>query len=235
MSIVLVAGTGCKKMACAGAEGSKEELVKTVAPFSSIELNGKVNLVLQQDSMYRIKIVAGTNIIPSVQTTVQNGKLIITNTSECAWLQNPSQKVTVYAGLQQLKSFRYNGSGTVSCVNRLLCDTLRFYSNIGAGVVNLNVAADQLYAEIEFESTTLNINGTANYSYCYGNARADMNLENFLVRHLRIGWVGVRDVTVQASERLEAILYHTGNVHYKGNPQNISTIYYSTGRLLRQP
>lgn len=233
--LCLLANDSCKKLACAGAEGSKEEVVKKVDPFTAIELNGKVDLVLTQDTVCRVKVTAGSAVIPSVQTAVQDGKLIITNNSECAWLQNPTQKVTVYASIKQLKNLRYNGSGTINCTNTLLCDTLRFYSNIGAGIVNLNVAADQLYAEIEFESTTLNIKGTANYSYCYGNARADMNLENFLVKHLKIGWVGARDVRVHATDRLEAVIYHTGNVYYKGSPAQINTIYYASGRLYPLP
>ncbi len=45
---------------------------------------------------------------------------------------------------------------------------------------------------------------------------------------------GVRNATINVSESLDLIIYHTGNVYYKGTPQ-IKLQTHSSGRLLQLP
>ena len=233
--LMLLSVAACKKTACAGSEGSVQKTVRHVGPIRDIELNGAVNLVLTQAATDKIEVEAGSNILPSVQTTMQDGLLTIENKAECPWLQNPSQQVTVHVQVNNLRSIVYKGSGTIICSNAITSDTLRFFTNIGAGNVNLQLDCNYLWARCEFESTTLNLTGRADAAYVYGNARSSMNLKNFVVKNLDFGWVGAKDVTIQATEKLRAVLYHTGNVYYKGNPAEVKTIYYSTGRLFTAP
>ena len=77
--------------------------------------------------------------------------------------------------------------------------------------------------------------GRADACYCYANSRGTLQFEDFEVKRLVIGYAGNRNTTVTATESIDAILYHTGNVYYKGNPSNIATTFYSTGRLFRKP
>jgi hypothetical protein len=234
LSVILLFGN-CKKPSCFENAGPMVTVQRTAAPFHRIELFDDVNVILTQDSGEAIKVRAPQNIEPNISTDIVNGILSIKNNTSCKWLRKPSEQVDVYVSVKELDHFEYAGSGNVSSSNTILADNITFYSAKGAGNIDIALQAKTLTASVEYESADFIFRGKADVCYCYANARATLGLKDFEVKHLVIGYAGVRDVTVNASEVIEATIYHTGNVYYKGNPANILTTFYSSGRLYHVP
>jgi hypothetical protein len=137
-------------------------------------------------------------------------------------------------GVKSLDHINYSGSGNISSANTIKADNISFYSATGAGNIDIWLETKEVTASVEYESADFIFHGKADVCYCYANARGSLGLNDFVVKTLYIGYAGVRDITVNATERIEAIIYHTGNIYYKGNPVTTTT-YYSSGRLYHTP
>jgi hypothetical protein len=134
-----------------------------------------------------------------------------------------------------LDYINYSGSGNITSSNTIIANTISFYSATGAGNIDISLEAKLVNATVEYESADFIFHGKADVCYCYANSRGTLGFKDFEVKHLIIGYAGNRDVTVNATEIIEATIYHAGNIYYKGSPSNISTTFYSSGRLYHLP
>ena len=128
----------------------------------------------------------------------------------------------------------YNGSGNISSTNTLTAPVLFFYSYVGAGNIDVDLQADVAGAYIHQENADITLRGSANRFFTYTNARGSLNLKDLQVKNMVMEYGGVRNATINVTENLDLIIYHTGHVYYKGTPQ-IKLQTHSTGQLLRQP
>ena len=234
-ALLIMLLVACKKPTCFEDAGPLVTVERQTASFHRINLFDDVDVILTQDTIESIKVKAPKFIEPNISVQNENGVLTIKNNTTCSWLRNPSEKVEVYIGIKNLDYFEYSGSGNVSSSNTIKANAINFYSATGAGNIDISLEAKQVTAWVEYESADFIFKGKADICYCYANSRGTLQFEDFDVRHLVINYAGNRNTTVSATERIEAVVYHTGNVFYKGNPSNITTVYYSSGRLLPKP
>ena len=234
-TLIVLLLVACKKPACFEDAGSVVTIQRQTTSFHRINLFDDVDVILTQDTIESIKVKAPKFIEPNISIKNENGALTIRNNTTCRWLRNPSEKVEVYIAIKNLDYFEYSGSGNVRSSNTIKANKINFYSATGAGNIAISLEAKEVAAWVEYESADFIFRGKADVCYCYANSRGTLQFDDFEVKRLVIGYAGNRNATVVATESIEATLYHTGNVYYKGNPSNISTTFYSTGRLFPKP
>jgi hypothetical protein len=222
----------CKKPGCFSEAGAIISVRREAIAFHRVDLYDNISVILTQDTIESITVKAAENIEPNIITKVENGILTIRNTTSCKWLRNPSENPTVYIGVKNLDYILYAGSGNVMSSNTIQSENISLYSATGAGNVEISLNAQQLSATIEYESADFIFHGNADLCYCYANSRATLNLSDLKIKNLNIGYASVKDITVNVRDRIDANVYHTGNIYYKGNPA-VFTTYYSSGRLYK--
>lgn len=222
----------CKKPGCFSEAGPVISVKREVTSFHRIDLYDNINVILTQDTAETITVKAPQNIEPNIIARIENGALILQNATNCKWLRNPSENPTVYISVKNLDHILYAGSGDVISSNTIEAETISLYSATGAGNVEISLNAKQLNATIEYESADFIFHGIADNCYSYANSRATLNLSDLQIKNLNIGYASVKDIIVNASDRIDAQVYHTGNIYYKGDPA-IFTSYYSSGRLYK--
>jgi len=233
--VALLAFSRCKKPGCFETAGRMVTTERAASPFHQIDLNDKINLILTQDTTEKIKVEAGEHLQPNVSTTIKDGILTIDNNTHCNWLRNPSENINVYVSVKSLEKVLYNGSGNITSTNTLKGDNLGFYSRKGAGNIDVLMDVRQAFAYIYSENADFRFSGKVDVCWSYTNARGSIDFSNLQVKKYIIEYGGVRDTYIQVSEDIDAIIYHTGNLYYKGNPAKIKTVYHHTGRLIHQP
>ena len=233
--LVLAVFQSCKKPGCFETAGAVTVVERNVDPFHRIDLFDNINLVLTQDTTEWMKIEAGQNLQPNISAETSNGILTVKNTTTCNWLRNPNEKINVYLGIKKLDYINYSGSGNITSTNTIVADNITFYSEEGAGNIDINLDAKETSANIVYENADFTFRGKSDVCYAYTNARGSINFENFEVKHMNIGYASVRDATIHVTEVLESLVYHTGNLYYKGNPGYVSTHSYSSGKIIHLP
>lgn len=223
----------CKKETCFGEAGPVTSVVRAAAAFHEIDVYDDINVVLTQDTVEKIRIVAPEHLEPNIATQIQNGILTLKNETTCAWLRKASEKITVYVHLKNIDKVIYAGSGTIRSANTLIAGNIGFYSETGAGNIDVTLNAVQTFSYIMDENADFTFHGTSDVCWSYTASRGSIDFSDFVVKKMIIEYGGVRDATIHVTEDLNSIIYFKGNLYYKGTPQLTKNEVHSSGRLIR--
>ncbi|HZH95050.1 MAG TPA: DUF2807 domain-containing protein [Flavisolibacter sp.] len=225
----------CKKPGCFKDAGGIILQQRLAKPFNRIDITGNINLVLTQDTTEKISVEGGEDILANIVTEITDNVLTIKNTTTCKWLREPSEKITVYLSFRDLVRLNYNGSGNVTSTKKIMADGITFYTDRGAGNIDIDLEAKRVYAYIYTDATDMVFRGRSDSCYVYTGERGTIDFKNFIVKHQQVGYGSIRDGYVHATESLNVIMYFKGRLFYKGAPLRITTDYQSTGTIIPMP
>lgn len=214
---IVVDLNGCGKETVRGSgEVITEE--RQVAEFKTIKLKGIGRVVLSQGEQHSVTIRSDDNILPLIETEVQNDELII---SEQNYKLRPTTlefNITV----ANLKGIAISGSGEVIGKNRFVSDD--FYANIsGAGDMALKLEVTDLETKIS-GSGSMNLSGKANRHDAKISGSGKINAFDMHTKSVSLKVSGSGDCKVNATESLYARISGSGDVIYKGHPRITSKI-----------
>lgn len=214
---IVVDLNGCGKETVRGSgEVITEE--RQVAEFKTIKLKGIGRVVLSQGRQHSVTILTDDNILPLIETDVQNDELII---SEQNYNLRPTTlefNITV----ANLKGIAISGSGEVIGKNRFVCDD--FYADIsGSGDIALELEVTDLETKIS-GSGSMNLSGKANRHDAKISGSGKINAFDMLTRNVSLKVSGAGDCKINATETLYARISGSGDVFYKGHPRITSKI-----------
>ncbi len=206
---------------------------RSVPDFTEIELFNSIDLVLTQDSVNKLSIEAGQNLIPDIRTEVNNGKLQIKNTNKFNFLRSYKKKITVYASCKKLLQLTYRGAGNIRSSNTLTDSVFNFDCHKGTGNVELTITAQEGHFNLHTGQCTLILNGAIGLNYLYqaGNGYTDAGA-------LKTGYTfvtnkGTNDLKINVKDVLFAKLNYLGNIYYKGNPSDLGSEITDKGQLIK--
>ena len=221
----------CRKEHCLAAAGTLIRTERAATPFKEIDISDNINLVLTQDTVEKIAVEAGSSLAPNITTTIRNNTLFIRNESSCKWLRSPAEKITVYVSVKDLVRLTYNASGNVTTTNTLKADGITFYTDEGAGNIDIDLEAKRTYTYIYNDNTDMIFRGSSDSCYAYTGERGTIDFRDFVVKHQTVGYGSIRDGFVHATSSLHVIMYFKGTLYYKGTPQLVTMEQLSTGTI----
>ena len=194
--VVASAIAGCAELNTQTVRGSGVVATETrdVSGFSGVQVTGHGNVVIEQTSTDSLSIEAEDNILPLLETTVENGVLHL-RTKRGVSLQS-TRPVHYRVTVKSLTGVGISGSGDVKATN---VDTDRLAARItGSGSADLAGRADQLEVTIA---------GSGSW-----------NAADLKSKTARVTISGSGDAAVNAADRLDATITGSGSVQYAGNP-----------------
>ncbi|RYY88448.1 MAG: DUF2807 domain-containing protein [Chitinophagaceae bacterium] len=221
----------CNKPGCAQRAGTTTRTERNTGTFEQLVILDNLNVVLREGPC-SVAVETDENLQPVVNAEVRNNQLFLRNDASCSFIRRPGESITVYVSLPRLTRIDYQGSGTVSCADTLHTDYVSIEADHGAGSLNLKLAA--LYTEVKInnEVTDITLAGRSDSCYTWCASRGTIDFRNFEVKRMQLAYAGVRDGYVWATESLNAIVYQSGNLYFKGTPLLRNADYRSSGRLL---
>ena len=188
--------------------GSLRTEFRDVHGFSTIELSGSGNVIIEQNGTESLSIEAEDNLLADLTSDVSNGRLRL-GTNEGATL-HPTLPVTYRVTVEDLTGLQLSGSGSVTAAG-ITTPAISIDIN-GSGDVTVDGTAD---------SQTVTISGSGSYD------AGDLGTRNSTAEISGSG-----DVTVNARDVLDATISGSGNATYTGNPQ-VSHHISGSGELRR--
>jgi hypothetical protein len=167
---------------------------RDVDGFSTIELTGSGNVIIEQNGTESLAIEAEDNLLPDLTSDVSGGTLRL-GTRDGINL-DPTLPVTYRVNVEDLAGLQLSGSGSVTAAG---ITTPAISIDIsGSGGVTIDGTAD---------SQTVTISGSGSY-----------NAGDLGTRNSTAEISGSGDVTVNALDTLEAEISGSGSVTYSGSP-----------------
>ncbi len=234
----------CKKenmCDCVKSTGSDVRSDRPACPFKWISLEGKIDLVITQDTTERLYVVAGRHLIDNIETSVSAETLYIKNHNICNFVRSYGRHITVYASVKYLRELLYYGAGDVTCTNALTsaggADTLIGVESFeGSGNIYMNVSAPYSNFLIHTGPANIYVQGSVQNLYLYNIGDGQINTTALAVNYIHVENGGSGDTYIRstgsASSYLRANIYGIGNVYCKGNPANFLPTYSGTGRVI---
>ena len=201
--------------------------------FNEIYINDVFDIFLIQDTICKLKIEGGSNLVPNINFKVTDNILSIENDNNANWSRN-YERIKLYISLKDIKFLKINESVNIKTIDTLTIPELNIHSINDYSDILINIKCNKFFIVNEGTSGGyFTIKGEAIYSgirargSCIIDAK-DLLSETSVIRNESMG-----DCYINVSNTLKAEILGSGNIYYTGNPETINYLPDSTkGQLI---
>lgn len=202
---------------------------RVLTGFQAITVSGSINVVLRQGNREGIEVSADNNLLPLIETQVENGTLRIRPKAGASYLtRNPVQ---VSVDLITLKSLSVGGSGEVSA-RGLKADKIDVTIGGSGGVK---------FADLQTRALELAIGGSGSFSAKGRADKLDLSVggsggvlaDALDADDVSITIGGSGGAVVKANRRLDVAIAGSGSVVYSGEAV-VSKSIAGSGRVMKR-
>lgn len=207
---------------------------RATSPFYRILLEDDVNLIITQDTFYKIEVEAGENLIPLVNTIIEEDTLTITNSNTCNWVRSYKNEINVYVTVKELSIITYSGSGNVLSTNTITARNILIEQKSGSGNMDIRIDADTSYLQFHTGTGDITCSGSSAMSFLYNSSNGFLYCSDLQTTNTFVSNSGTGDIYLNVDSSLTAFIHFVGSIFYKGNPSVINEEIDGTGKLIKQ-
>jgi len=204
--------------------------VRSVGEMTKIKLVGQLDVFVMQGSP-GIKVEGDENILPYVETRVDNGWLEI-KTKEHVNIQSHNP-VKVYVTTRGISDLKVAGSGNITCDKKFSSGNNMSFSITGSGNITADINAPAVDADItgsgnlyikgETRNADISVTGSGNYE------SPNLKAENAAVKISGSG-----NASLFADMDLKATITGSGDIKYSGNAE-VEKHIAGSGSVIKVP
>ena len=211
--------------------GNQKSETRQVGSFSGLSVSGSMNVQLKFGKPGGITIVADDNLIPYIETIVENGKLII-RTRKKANLK--SKNITVHVSATTLNDVSLSGSGNIKSDGNFEASGKNLISLSGSGNMNLSYASLGDVSLLISGSGNMNIKGKSAKSINAAiSGSGNLDAGTIQSNDVTASVSGSGNITVYATNSLDARVSGSGNVVYKGTATKVTSKVMGSGKVIK--
>jgi hypothetical protein len=195
--------------------GTMKTETRQVSDFRAVEISYPAEVVISQGTSESLKIEADDNVLPGLQTRVQNNTLEIFYKSKDKVVR-PTKPVKITIVVKDLNQVNFESAGKLE-IQSLDTDSLGV-SVSGAGDLKLN--------KITAKDLSVNLSGAGSMAATGTADNLDMNISGFgsfngkelQTQTATISLSGAGSATARVAEKLDAEISGAGSINYYGSP-----------------
>jgi len=201
--------------------------------FHAVNVAGSFDVYITQGSTESVKVDAPANVIDRIITEVEGGilKIYTKNNNGFNFNWGNNKRMIVYVSIKEVNSVALTGSGDVFFKNGLKAPTLAIKLN-GSGDVSGRVDVRNLETNLS-GSGDITLSGRAETSQVSVVGSGDFTGQNLVTNSTTVKVAGSGDARVNATEKIDASVAGSGDVHYTGGATNVSSAKAGSGDISR--
>lgn len=229
----------CKKpedRRCFKSTGDPTTLEIPVENFDRLMLHPHVAYELIQDSLNKVVIRGGKNLVKHIECKVSDNLLEITNTNKCAFLRNAKKELVVEIHCTSVSNIHYEGTEYLKSIGTIRSDYFTLLIRDGAGPVDLTMQSIVIDADISHGWGDYTLHGTTQIARIGARSNGYCNVFDLNVTDsLYVASDTPGTIKVQANGiPLAGFIKSTGSVWYKGIPSSTTVICTGSGELINK-
>ena len=201
---------------------------RSVSGFTGVETHGSIDIIASQGN-YNIKVETDQNLLQYVETTIENGRLMVRFRQGISLTHFNGARVYVTA--PELNAFETHGSGNISSTGKITNNNKIDINVSGSGDIQLNLDCPDIKTETH-GSGDITLEGETKNLSCRTSGSGDLKAANLKAENVKTSIHGSGDNEVFASETLDVEISGSGDVHYRGEPK-ISTAVHGSGSVTK--
>jgi hypothetical protein len=232
--ILLFISFSCKKENrgdCFKSSGNIIEEVRTFSGIDTVEIEKYIDVYFIQDTVEKVIVKSGKNLLPLIKTVQIENKLYISNHNTCDWVRSYKTPYEVYVHVKSLKGINANGTGKINSKNQLIGDYIRI-SNTAMSEVRLDLNYKDVIVYV-FGFGNLTLTGNAGMIDAFLGGSCNIDFKQIPCAFAYISTSSTGDTYINAFKEIGVNIRGRGNVYYTGNAQIVHENYTDKGRLIR--
>jgi len=242
--ILLLALVSCDKEDGSDCFQTTGNIISTefeLAPFTKIQFEDDVSLVLKQSETQKIVIETGENLLSDIAVKVENETLIIQDNNGCN-LAREYGVTKAYVSVPNLTQIRNASSREVTSNGTLYFPNLKLISNTTGNIEDVRKSGDFIL-NIVSENFSISANGQSIFYITGETKTADISFtdewprfegENFKIDTLTLFQRSATYMKVFPQEKVSGEIRGTGDVILFNTPDIIEVEEFFTGKLIIQ-
>ena len=212
--------------------GQIKKEVRELSNFTSLSSQGSMNVEITYGNSNSVTVEADENLLPYIETTVENGKLSIKSKKNVNL--KSSSKMNVYVSMTKINSLQLSGSGNISGSGAFTNNAKTDMAVSGSGNITLTF---DIFKDLDLSiagSGNINLKGKeTNTISAHISGSGDIDCSDISSSDVDAKISGSGNVKVYASNSIDAKISGSGNVFYKGNATKINSKVAGSGKVLK--
>lgn len=237
-SVIFFFFLSCKKAenrVCVKSVGAEQVKEIDLPFFNKLQLYERIKFELIQDSINKVIIKGGKNLLSQIDIRISEDTLIIKNNNRCNFLRDYNKTVTAEIHFKELIELKY--FGTELLTNKGVLNLPWFILSIisSSASVDLNLNSNVIYAS-SGNYGDFNLSGKTNVVYLDINNNGYCNTSNLIVKDsIKVSSRTMGIMKINADNTLlNAEIKNGGDVFYKGTPSSIFLKKTGKGELIKE-
>ena len=212
---------------CMKGSGVVVTSIRPTAPFTDVVSNGDFNVYLTQSSAHEVKIITDDNIVPYVETHVNNGVLTL------SFKDNTNirriDRLDIYVSAPIIGRVNLEGSGNIQSTNRLKSIALTLIMN-GSGKMHIEDSCANASVQLR-GSGSIVLNGQAETQTISLSGSGSISASDFITKNADVHLSGSGSATIYATQNVYANLSGSGSIAYYGHPALVNVDRSGSGSV----
>ncbi|MDQ6903546.1 MAG: DUF2807 domain-containing protein [Bacteroidota bacterium] len=213
-------------------DGNVKKETRQVSDFTSLSSQGSMDVKISYGNSNSVMIEADENLLPYIETTVENGRLLIKSKKNVN-LKSTSTMV-VRVSMTKINSLQLSGSGNLDGSGAFSSDGKTDIALSGSG--NLRLDFDS-FKDMEVSisgSGNIDLKGKATNSLdAKISGSGNIDCSDITSNDVDAKLSGSGNIKVYATNSIDAKISGSGNVFYKGNAPKINSKVVGSGKVLK--
>lgn len=204
---------------------------RTTAEYESIEISGFYDVYLVSGKEGNITIEAEENLLPYIKVEVVENVLKIYTEKNKNLQTNKNVDITI--PFEQISAVSLSGSGDISTKDPIVVPSFKTKLS-GSGDLNLEIKSTDLEVGLSGSGDVV-LMGKADNFISKISGSGDINAIDLVTKKADVSISGSGDMKVNCTENLYARVSGSGDIEYKGNPENKDTKVSGSGEITKIP
>ncbi len=219
---------------CFQSTGDLTSEERALPSCSGIYLTSNIDVIVHRDTVRRMRVTAGKNLLDGIETKVESGTLRLKNTNSCNWVRKLDPEIRVEIWTDKLESvFIEDANGDLSFADTLESTMFRMDIYNSMGTYRTKTKTDIITLAIHNGPADIIAEGVSNLQYIYHVGYGSINNLLLDCKQVFINNRGTNDIYVFTKDMLDAKIEYIGNIYYQGSPGTIHQNITGTGKLIK--
>jgi hypothetical protein len=195
-------------------------------------LNDYIQYELHDTAFFGVIITSPGNLIPDIETEVNNGKLTIHNRNTCNFVRSFKKKITIRICSPNFEDIQNFSTGDIRTVNVIQTSRFVMENRQAAGNHLLEVDADTVIINVHTGVCDVVLQGKAQAVALFNQGLGTLDGRAMNAAMAFVNNSSINNVYVNSTEYLFSIIKSSGSVYYSGGPNQIDSEIQGQGQLI---
>lgn len=236
--ILMIISYSCSKnnenKKCSLSNGKEKTETRNLENFNTIRFDGNITAYLINDTVNKIKIVTGENLIENIISKVKDSTLIIDDYNKCRWLRSYKVKKEVYIYYKKINNILINSQIDLKSENEITTENFEIVNWGDISNIDIKLNCYNFRFSTHAGTGNFNFSGNVQNQFLYFHGTGYIFAKDLKSNYCDITSMTTGNIEIYTENTLIVGLYETGNIIYYGNPTNIETkVKLSSGELIK--